>query len=105
MNWFREWMLGPQGSDFAQNVDNLYVFITLLTIFFFFFNGGLIFYAVRRWRRKSDRDITPHITHDTRLELIWSIIPLIVVMGIFFYAFTGYVQAWVAPNDAIEIVA
>jgi cytochrome c oxidase subunit 2 len=104
MNWFREWLLGPQGSPHAQSVDNLYVFITLLTIFFFFFNGGLIWYAVRKWRRRSDKEVTPHITHDTRLELIWSIIPLFVVMGIFFWGFAGYVKAWVAPNDALEIV-
>lgn len=67
MNWFREWLLGPQGSTHAQSVDDLYVFITLLTIFFFFFNGGLIWYAVRKWRRRSAKEVTPHITHDTRL--------------------------------------
>ncbi len=105
MNWFREWLLGPQGSTHAQSVDDLYVFITLLTIFFFFFNGGLIWYAVRKWRRRSAKEVTPHITHDTRLELIWSVIPLIVVMGIFLWGFNSYVKAWVAPNDAIEIVA
>jgi len=54
--------------------------IVYLTIFFFFFNGGLILYAVRKWKRRSDKDVTPHITHDTRLELVWSIIPLMVVM-------------------------
>jgi cytochrome c oxidase subunit 2 len=81
------------------------MFITWLTVFFFFFNGGLIFYAVRRWRRRSDKEVTPHITHDTRLELVWSLIPLAVVMLIFLWGFKGYVKAWVAPNDAMEIIA
>ena len=104
MNWFRDFLLPSQAATHSSNVDGLYVFITLLTIFFFFFNGGLILYAVRRWRRRSEDEVTPHITHDTRLELIWSLIPLAVVMGIFFWGFKGYVQAWVAPNDALEIV-
>jgi len=85
-------------------MDGLFLFITILTVFFFFFNGGLIFYAVRRWRRRSDKEVTPHITHDTRLELVWSLIPLIVVMVIFFWGFRGYVKAWVAPNDSMEII-
>lgn len=104
MNWFRDFILPSQAATHASDVDGLLVFITLLTIFFFFFNGALIFYAVRRWKRRSDDEVTPHITHDTRLELIWSLIPLAVVMGIFFWGFRGYVNAWVTPNDAIEIV-
>jgi cytochrome c oxidase subunit 2 len=104
MNWFRNFLLPPSGATHAADVDGLFMFITLLTIFFFFFNGALIFYAVHRWRRRSDSDITPHITHDTRLEMLWSIIPLIVVMVIFFWGFRGYVKAWVVPNDALEII-
>ncbi|HEY3444659.1 MAG TPA: cytochrome c oxidase subunit II [Paludibaculum sp.] len=104
MNWFQNWMLPKAAATHAGDVDGLYMFIVYLTIFFFFFNGALIFYAARKWRRRSDKEVTPHITHDTRLELIWSIIPLIVVMLIFFWGFKGYVKAWVAPNDSIEIV-
>jgi cytochrome c oxidase subunit II len=104
MNWFREFMLPKAAATHAGDVDGLYMFIVYLTIFFFFFNGALILYAVKRWRRRSDKEITPHITHDTRLELIWSLIPLAVVMGIFLWGFSGYVKAWVPPNDSIEIV-
>lgn len=104
MTWFRDFLLGTPAATHASDVDGLYIFITLLTIFFFFFNGALIFYAAKRWKRRSDDEVTPHITHDTRLELIWSLIPLAVVMLIFFWGFKGYVSAWVAPNDAMEIV-
>ncbi|MGB9611542.1 MAG: cytochrome c oxidase subunit II, partial [Bryobacteraceae bacterium] len=53
---------------------------------------------------RSEKEVTPHITHDTRLELVWSLIPLVVVMLIFFWGFRGYVKAWVAPNDSMEII-
>jgi cytochrome c oxidase subunit 2 len=104
MNWFRDFLLPRGGATHAGEMDGLFMFITWLTVFFFFFNGGLIFYAVRRWRRRSDKEVTPHITHDTRLELIWSLIPLAVVMLIFLWGFQGYVKAWVAPNDSMEII-
>jgi len=104
MNWFRDFLLPQGASTHVGEMDGLFMFITILTVFFFFFNGGLIFYAVRRWRRRSDREVTPHITHDTRLELVWSLIPLIVVMVIFFWGFRGYVKAWVAPNESMEII-
>lgn len=104
MNWFRDYLLGPPAATHAAEMDGLFIFITILTIFFFFFNGALIFYAAKRWKRRSENEVTPHITHDTRLELLWSLIPLVVVMLIFFWGFKGYVSAWVAPNDAMEIV-
>lgn len=104
MNWFRDFLLPRGASTHVGEMDGLFMFITLLTIFFFFFNGALIFYAVRRWRRRSDREVTPHITHDTRLELVWSLIPFAVVMLIFLWGFKGYVKAWVAPNEAMEII-
>jgi len=104
MNWFRDFLLGPPAATHAADMDGLFIFITILTIFFFFFNGALIFYAAKRWKRRSENEVTPHITHDTRLELLWSLIPLVVVMLIFFWGFKGYVSAWVAPNDSMEIV-
>lgn len=105
MNWFRDFLLPRGAATHVGEMDGLFMFITWLTVFFFFFNGGLIFYAVRRWRRRSEKEVTPHITHDTRLELIWSLIPLAVVMVIFLWGFKGYVKAWVAPNEAMEIIA
>lgn len=104
MNWFREWMMPPAAATHSAGVDSLYMFITYLTIFFFFFNGGLIVYAVLRWRRRSKDEVTPHITHSTKLELLWSVVPLLVVLAIFLWGFQGYVRAWVAPNDAMEII-
>jgi len=105
MNWFQNWLLPKAAATHAGNVDGLFLFIVLLTIFFFFFNGALILYAVKKWRRRSEDEVTPHITHNTKMELVWSLIPMAVVMGIFFWGFAGYVRAWVAPNDALEIIA
>ena len=104
MNWFREFLLGRQSATHATEVDGLFMFIVYLTIFFFLFNGALIIYAAKRWRRKSEREVTPHITHNTKLELLWSVVPAIVVFAIFFWGFKGYVSAFIPPNESLEIV-
>ncbi len=104
MNWLQSFLLPKAAATHASEVDGLFMFIIYLTVFFFFFNGALILYAARRWRRRSADEFTPHTTHNTKLELVWSIIPLMVVMMIFFWGFKGYISAAVAPNDSMEIV-
>ncbi len=55
-----------------------------------------------RYRRKPGRK-TPHITDHLGLELTWSILPLILVIGVFFWGFRNYMKSQVAPNESLEI--
>ena len=91
MNWIREWMLGQQASTLAPNIDNLFMFISAVNTFFFGLIVLLIVVFVKRYRRRSDNEITPHITHNNLLEITWSVVPLMILIGIFFWGFHGYV--------------
>ena len=42
----------------------------------------MIAFSSERYRRRSEDDVTPHITHNQRLEIIWSVIPLLAVMSL-----------------------
>ncbi|HYO80175.1 MAG TPA: cytochrome c oxidase subunit II [Bryobacteraceae bacterium] len=103
MNWLRDWMLPKQASTLAPSIDSLFMFITWVCIFFFVLICFLILVFVRKYRRRSPNDVTPHLTHNQKLEIAWSVIPLIILIGIFFWGFHGYVAAQVAPQNAIEI--
>lgn len=105
MTWLRDWILPQQASTLAPSIDNLFMFITLVSLFFFVLITGLILVFVRRYRRRSDDEITPHITHNNTLEIAWSVIPLFILIGIFFWGFHGFVSAQVSPANAIEIQA
>ena len=102
MNWLRSLILPPQGSAYARDVDSLFMFLVYMSIFFFVLVAGLAIWSVIRYRRKPGRK-TPHITDQVQLELAWSIIPLVIVIGVFFWGFTNYMHASVAPGDALEI--
>lgn len=79
------------------------MFLVWLSLFFFALVAGLMFYSIIRYRRRSPNDVTPYITHHLGLEVTWTIVPLIIVIGIFFWGFNGYMQAFVAPGEALEI--
>ena len=42
MKWFRDLTLPIEASTVARDIDNLYIFIVLLSAFFFFLIAGLI---------------------------------------------------------------
>ena len=102
MNWLRSFLLPQQGSAHAAAVDDLFMFLVYLSIFFFVLVAGLALWSIWRYRRTPGRK-TPHITDHLGLELTWSVVPLIIVIGVFFWGFHGYMQASVAPNEALEI--
>ena len=95
-------MLPPQGSVFAGEVDTLYMFLFWLSVVFFVGIAGAAVYFPWRYRYKPGR-VTPHITHNTPLEIIWSVIPLLICVVIFFWGLFGFMKYAVAPGEAMEI--
>ena len=102
-DWIRSIVVPVQGSAYAGQVDRLYLFLIWLTIFFFVLISGLLAYFVFKYRRRTADDVTPNITHHNGLEAAWTLLPLAIVMVIFFWGFHSYMEAQVSPADAMEI--
>lgn len=103
MNWLRNIMLPVQGTDFAARVDTLYMFVFYVSVFFFLIVTGLLFFFVLRYRRRRQGEVTPYITHNFKLEVVWTVVPLVLTMVIFVWGFSGYMDATVPPADALQI--
>ncbi|HLR33508.1 MAG TPA: cytochrome c oxidase subunit II, partial [Fodinibius sp.] len=56
-----------------------------------------------KYRRKSEDEVTPLITHNNKLEVTWSVIPLIVVLIIFGWGYQVFMDQRIIPDDAYEI--
>lgn len=95
--------LPVQASTFSPTVDWLFRFITLICgIFFVLIIAFLVVFVIRyREREGHQAQKTPH--HNLPLELTWSIIPLILVILIFYWGFRGYMDLANAPQNAVEI--
>src|ERR1700674_5527495 len=102
MERLARWMLPAVGSDFAQEIDPIYMGLILLMVVLFVGIAFPTFYFAWRYRYKPGR-VTPHQTHNTALEIIWSVLPLILCIGIFFWGLNGWMKYSVAPGEAMEI--
>lgn len=93
----------PQGTAIAAQYDNLYAFIVWLsTIASLIVIGGMI-YFVMKYRRKTDTDKTPYISHNTFLEFLWSFIPLVIFLAFFGWGWYLYHEMRQMPEDALEV--
>lgn len=92
-----------QGSEHAGSVDLLYDVIFYMDLFFFVLIVGGLIYIVMKYRDKGEKRDVPQFSHNFALEVTWSVIPLILVIIIFFWGFNSYIVSRVSPNDAMEV--
>ncbi len=105
MSFLERMFLPPQASTHAKIVDDVFMFVTWVNIVFFLIVTGAAIWFSIKYKRRGPNDRTPHVTHNLTLELVWSIIPLFIVMIIFFWGFQTYMVARIAPNDSFEVQA
>ncbi len=103
MNWLRSLLMPAPGSAYASEVDDLFLLILAISAFFFLLIAGSLSYFVWRYRRRRPDEITPHISHNFKLEVAWAVIPLIIVVILFFLGFNSYMNARIGPGEALEI--
>jgi len=102
MDWVRAWMMPPQGSEFAKEIDFVYMALFWMSVVLFLMIAVPSVYFAWRYRYKPGR-VTPHQTHNTTLEVVWSVLPLLLCIGIFFWGLNGWMKYAVAPGEAMEI--
>jgi cytochrome c oxidase subunit 2 len=94
----------PEGaSTFASENDWVFNFINYINYFFFFLVVGLMFYFVWKYRQKGREVYARGPSHNTVLELGWTILPTLIVVVIFFMGFRGFVSMKSVPANAYQI--
>lgn len=93
-----------RGTEVAGKVDALYIFLVLLSLFFFVIViGAMAFFALQY--RKSRRAKSEYIEGNHLIEIIWTVVPTILVMGIFVWGYVVYREMIEVPADAYEVRA
>ena len=88
---------GPTGSD------ALFIFIWWVSVFFFVLLMGIMGYCMVVYRRRPGVPAPRSASHNTPLEIAWSVIPSILLAIMFFWGFSGYLKAQMAPSYAEQI--
>lgn len=88
--------------DIATQVDQTMMLIMVICIFFFLLVTGAMIYFVFRYSKKKN-PVATNIHGNTTLEIAWTVIPLILVLIIFFYGWKGFENMRNVPEDAIPV--
>lgn len=90
-------------STDAQSVDDLFIFMLALCGFVALTISLLVIYFAIRYRRRSEDQLALWAGSVPWLEWAWTIVPLVIFIGIFFWGVKLYFAAVRPPSDAIEI--
>ena len=78
------------GTEWAERVDWLNNWSTNFAVLCTVLIVGVMLYFAIKYRRKTDNDKTPAIAHNTVLEVVWTVIPTLVVIYVFAAGFFIY---------------
>jgi cytochrome c oxidase subunit 2 len=92
-----------QASTVSGQVDAVYTYSVVITLFFSVLVGALIFYFAVRYRRRSENELPQPIAGSVKLETMWTVIPFLIAMTIFVWGTSLYFSLYRMPKDAIEI--
>ncbi len=89
-------------SSVSDKVDSVFLYISALTIGFLVFITFVMIYLVVRYRH--GKNAKPEDIHgNTFLELLWTGIPLVLFLTMFYYGWTNYKYLREVPRDAMVI--
>lgn len=74
-------------TEVGEDVFNLYLIVLALAVIVFVGVEGFIIYAVVRYRRRPGDDTLPAQVHgNTKIEIVWTIIPTVIVFILFTFS-------------------
>ena len=92
-----------QASTIARSVDELYFFLTAVTLFFTALIFSIIFYFMIKYRRRSPDEHPKAIEGSFPLEVLWTAIPTLIVAVIFVWGSLLYFRNSEPPKGTMEI--
>ncbi len=95
--------LPPQASTLAPEIDFVYWVITWICVVFFVAIVGIMVSFMIRYSKPPGTPAEGGSTHNTPIEVTWTVLPLILVIVIFYVGMQGYIKARTAPLGAYEI--
>jgi cytochrome c oxidase subunit II len=91
-----------QIDNFARSVDEAFIFILIVSVFFLVLITGLIITFIIKYNRKRYKK-PKNIHGSIPLEILWTAIPTILVLIMFWYGWVGYTQMTNPPPNSLEV--
>lgn len=89
-------------SVFVHDVDfSFWLIFTISTLFLVGITGFMIF-SIIRYNKKNNPEPS-NVEGHTGLEIVWTVIPTILVMFIFYFGMQGFIKMRNVPEKAMEV--
>ena len=96
-------LMPSQDSALAKDVDSLYYFIFAVCVIYFVHIVGLMVLFVVRYRRKPGVVLQEGPGPHPALQIAWNAPPAVLVVIMFWWGFTGYLDMSTPPPNAYKI--
>ncbi len=91
------------GSTIAKEVDFGWNLVLTVSAIFFLIVVGAMIYLVVRYQRRNENEVPHGPEHNTKLEVVWTGIPIAIVMVLFAVGFKTFLSMAVAPAESLEV--
>src|SRR5210317_1455271 len=96
--------MNSEASNFVAGVDqSFYIILGISAFFLVGITFTMIFFVIKY--RKKKNPVATNIKGNNTLEIIWTVIPTILVLIMFYYGWIGYKPMREKPKNAITIEA
>jgi len=91
-------------SNFVSTFNTSYYFITGISLVLIIGLTAVMLYFVFRYNKKKNKVATQN-EGNIRLEIIWTVIPFLLALAMFYYGWAGWKPMTKAPKDALNITS
>ncbi len=96
-------LLPDQASTTAVHLDHLSTYLVIVATFFTVLIFSLIFYFAIKYRRRSDHERPVEVHGGMTLEIVWSVVPFLLMMVMFVWGASVFFEMSRPPDDAMNI--
>jgi cytochrome c oxidase subunit 2 len=89
-------------ANIPQTVNNVFYFILAISVVLLILITFLMVFFVIKYHRKRNKE-SKDIEGNTWLEITWTVIPTLLVLGMFYYGWIGYKLIENVPKNAMQI--
>jgi cytochrome c oxidase subunit 2 len=90
-------------SETAARFDALFTVLFYVSAFFFVLVVAATAYFTVRYRRKKGSPQPPRIEGNRRLEILWTVIPAVILVVFFVLGFRDFLHLSVPPAHALDV--
>lgn len=90
-------------SNFSSGVNTAFLVILGISILFLIALTVTMLVFVFKYSRKKNPKATTTLKHSTKLEILWTVIPTLLVLLMFYFGWSGYTPMREVPKDAMVV--